>query len=158
MYNHEPDNYICPICVAIDGIEDDRTMIRKSDIVYQDDLVTVFIGSFFVANNPGHPIIVPNKHYENLYDLPDPEAHQIISISRLIAKALKMSHSCDGVMIQQNNEPASSQHAFHYHMHIFPRYDGDDFIKNIGTSRKSTPEERLPYADKLRAAIKGVRG
>ncbi|MCR4277810.1 MAG: HIT domain-containing protein, partial [Candidatus Berkelbacteria bacterium] len=92
MYNHAPDNYVCPICVAIDGIEDDRTMIRKSDIVYQDDLVTVFIGSFFVADNPGHPIIVPNKHYENLYDLPDPEAHQIISVSRTVAQALRISH------------------------------------------------------------------
>ncbi|MCR4277715.1 MAG: diadenosine tetraphosphate hydrolase, partial [Candidatus Berkelbacteria bacterium] len=65
---------------------------------------------------------------------------------------------CDGVMIQQNNEPASSQHAFHYHMHIFPRYDGDNFIKNISTSRKSTAEERLPYADKLRVAIQEIQG
>jgi len=62
MYNHAPEGYICPICVAIDGAEDQRTMIRQSDIVYKDGLVTAFIGSFFVANNPGHPIIVPNRH------------------------------------------------------------------------------------------------
>ena len=156
MYNHAPSDYVCPICVAIEGIEDDRTMIRKSDIVYQDDLVTAFIGSFFVADNPGHPIIVPNKHYENLYDLPDPEAHKVISISRLIAQALKISHSCDGVMVRQNNEPASSQHAFHYHMHLFPRYNSDNLDSKMGISRKTTPEERLLYADKLREAIQQI--
>lgn len=157
MYNHAPKDYICPICIGIEGNEDDRTMIRKSDVVYQDELVTVFIGSFFVADNPGHPIIVPNKHYENLYELPYPEAHQIISVSRLVAQTLKISHSCDGVTVRQNNEPASSQHAFHYHMHLFPRYVGDEFEKKISTSKKSTAEERLPYANNLRIAIKELQ-
>ena len=154
MHNHAPANYVCPICIALQGIENDTTMIRQTDIVYRDDLVTAFIGSFFVGNNPGHPILVPNSHHENLYDLPDPEAHRLISVSRRIAQALKASHSCDGVTVRQNNEPASHQHAFHYHMHLFPRYTGDEFEKNIGVSRKTTPEERLAYADRLREAIK----
>jgi histidine triad (HIT) family protein len=156
MYNHAPENYICPICIAIEGIEDDRTMIRKSDIVYQDDLVTVFIGSFFVGNNPGHPILVPNAHFENLYDLPDAEAHRLISVSRLVAQALKKSHNCDGVTVRQNNEPVSSQHAFHYHMHVFPRYTDDKLDANISASRKSTPEERLPYANRLKEEIEKI--
>ncbi len=135
------------------GIEDDRTMIRQSDIVFQDDLVTVFIGSFFVGNNPAQPIIVPTKHYENLYDLPDAEAQRIMLVARKVARAMKKSYACDGVMIRQNNEPASSQHAFHYHMHLFPRYESDELDKNISRSRKSTPEERLPYADRLKEAL-----
>lgn len=156
MHNHAPSNYICPICSAIEGIEDDRTMIRSSDIVFHDEVVTVFIGSFFVGNNPGHPIIVPNHHFENLYDLPDLEAHRIISISRRVAQALKKSHHCDGVTIRQNNEPASSQHAFHYHMHLFPRYTGDELDANITVSRQSTPEERLPYANRLREELQTI--
>lgn len=133
-------------------------MIRKSDIVFQDDLTTVFIGSFFVANNPGHPIIVPNRHYENLYELPDGEAERIMVMSRIVAQALKKSHSCDGVMVRQNNEPASSQHAFHYHMHLFPRYTGDMFDANIRVSRKSSAEERLPYANRLRKEVQAHLG
>ena len=156
MHNHAPDDYICPICIAIKGIEDDRTMIRKTDIVFQDELITAFISSFFVGNNPGHPIIVPNKHFENLYDLPDAEAHRIISLSRVIAIALKTSHACDGVMVRQNNEPASNQHAFHYHMHIFPRYIDDELETSFEQSNKSTPEERSLYAERLRIAIKQV--
>lgn len=157
MHNHAPSNYTCPICIALKGIEDDRTMIRQADIVYRDDLVTVFIGSFFVGDNHGHPIIVPNKHFENLYELPDAEAKQIMLVSRLIARALKKSHKCNGVTIRQNNEPASSQHAFHYHMHLFPRYTNDKFDKEILVSVKSTPAERLPYASSLRKEIEKLR-
>jgi len=153
MYNHAIGDYVCPICIALQGIEDDRTMIRPSDIVFRDDLVTVFIGSFFVGNNPAQPIVVPNKHYENLYDLPDAEAQRIILVSRIVAQAMKKSYECDGVMIRQNNEPASSQHAFHYHMHLFPRFDGDELDSNMAVSRKSTPEERLPYANRLKQEI-----
>ena len=128
-------------------------MIRRSDIVFQDDLVTVFIGSFSVANKPGQPIIVPNKHYENLYELPDAEAKRIMLVSRTVARAIKKSYKCDGVMVRQNNEPASSQHAFHYHMHLFPRYTDDELDANMGVSRRTTPEERLPYATRLRDEI-----
>ncbi len=132
-------------------------MIVQADIVYKDELVTAFIGSFFVGDNHGHPIIVPNKHYENLYDLPDAETKQIMLVSKLVAKALKKSHKCDGVMVRQNNEPASAQHAFHYHMHLIPRYDGDKLDTEVPASRKSTPEERLPYANRLRDEIEKLR-
>lgn len=33
---------------------------------------------------------------------------------------------CDGVTFLQNNEPASNQHAFHYHLHVLPRYTNDN--------------------------------
>jgi histidine triad (HIT) family protein len=153
MHNHAPQDYICPICLGIKGIEDERTMIRKSDIVFQDDLVTVFIGSFFVGNNPGHPIIVPNEHFENLYDLSDEYAHRIIDVSKKIAIALKSARKCDGVMVLQNNEPASNQHAFHYHMHLFPRFDNDKLHENMAVSTKPTVEERLPYAQALKKEL-----
>lgn len=153
MHNHAPQDYICPICLGIKGIEDERTMIRKSDIVFQDDLVTVFIGSFFVGNNPGHPIIVPNEHFENLYDLSDEYAHRIIDVSKKIAIALKSARKCDGVMVLQNNEPASNQHAFHYHMHLFPRFDNDKLHENMAVSTRSTVEERIPYAERLRKEL-----
>ena len=131
-------------------------MIRKSDIVFRDDVVMVFISSFFVGNNPGHPIIVPLAHFENLYSLPDAEAQRIMTLSRTVAQALKKSHNCDGVMVRQNNEPASSQHAFHYHMHLFPRYTGDELDTTISISRRPTPEERLPYAERLRTEISKI--
>ena len=73
MYNHAPQEYKCPICLAIEGIESEDTMMKQDDIFYRDDLVMAVINSKFVGNNPGHAIVVPLKHYENLYELPEME-------------------------------------------------------------------------------------
>ncbi len=151
MYNHAPQDYDCPICLGVKHIENDNTLLRRSDIVFQNSYVTAFINSFFVKNNKGHVIIVPNEHYENLYDLPVEVGSKIIELSQEVAKAMKENYQCDGIAMLQNNEPASNQHAFHYHMHLFPRYTNDDFYGQVLRKISTTPEERKLYADKLKA-------
>lgn len=153
MYNHAPENYKCPICPAINGIENEDTWIKQADIIYKDKIVTAFIGSKFVKNNPGHPIIVPNIHYENIYDLPEDVACHIIKIAKKIALALKIARKCEGVTITQNNEPVGDQHAFHYHLHVFPRFTDDILCENMTKTSLSKPEERLIFAEELRKLL-----
>lgn len=151
MITHAPKDYICPICLGVQGTENEDTLLKRVDLVYKDELVSVFINSFWVGKNEGHVIIVPNQHYENLYDLPSSCGHRVFDVSQKIASAMKKSYKCDGITLRQNNEPASEQHAFHYHLHIFPRYTGDEFnIMLTNKSRLSDPTERLIFAEKLR--------
>jgi len=150
MYNHASPDYKCPICLAVEGIESEETMVKQDDIFYRDDLVMAVINSKFVGNNPGHAIVVPLKHYENLYELPEKEATQIMKIAKEVAIAMKEVRKSDGVMIRQNNEPASGQHAFHYHMHIFPRFEDDHFWENQSNVRVADPEERKPFSLAMR--------
>ena len=70
-------------------------------------------------------------------------------LSRRIAIALKRSYACDGVSTRQHNEPVGYQEVWHYHVHVFPRYEGDNLYGS--PRRNSTPEERQPYAASLRA-------
>jgi histidine triad (HIT) family protein len=153
MFNHAPLSYICPICVAISGKENNDTLIRQSDVVYKDNLVTVFISSFFIGKNSGTVIVTPNKHYENIYDLPQKYSSHIARIAQLVAIAIKKTYKCGGISILQNNEPAGNQHAFHYHLNIFPRYENDDLHKNMLDKKTPTPEERKLYAEKLKAEL-----
>jgi histidine triad (HIT) family protein len=155
VYNHAPTDYICPICLAIQGVENEHTMARQADIVYRDQYSLAYINSKFVGNNPGHVIVVPTAHLENLYELHQPFATRIIDASRKIALALKAVRKCDGVWVVQNNEPASGQHAFHYHMHLFPRFEEDRLreLDAAGHVRVADPAERLPYAQALRAYL-----
>lgn len=153
MYNHAPQNYKCPICIAIRGEENSDTLITQSDIIYKDDLVTAFISSFFVGKNPGHIIIVPNHHVENIYEISIDHASRIQAIMQKCALALKKAYGCDGISTLQNNEPAGNQHAFHYHFHVFPRYKNDDLFKNMLDKKLSTPKERKLYAEKIKAAL-----
>lgn len=154
MYKNAPENYICPICVALKGEENDKTLIVQNDIIFKDTIATIFIGSFFVPNNPGHPIIVPNRHYENIYDIPDEEISHIAKLSKLTALALKKTRNCSGVTILQNNEPDGGQHAFHYHLHVFPRFNEDNLHSLLQSTIKSTPIERNVYANQLKPFFK----
>ncbi|MBI3983686.1 HIT family protein [Candidatus Microgenomates bacterium] len=130
------------------------TLIRGTDIIYRDDLVTCLINSFFVGKNAGHVIVVPNRHYENLYDLPVKYGHRIFDISQRIAILMKQLYRCDGITLKQNNEPAGDQHAFHYHLHIFPRYHDDNFnLQQPTNKRLANSDERSQYAAKFRAAL-----
>lgn len=153
MYNHAPQDYKCPICLAINGVENSDTLIRQNDIVYKDDLVTAFISSFFIGSNPGHVIISPNKHFENMYDLPDEYVHRVSEVAKKVALAIKESYKCEGITTLQNNEPAGGQHAFHYHFHVFPRYTNDNFHKKMLDKKLTKPEERLEYANKLKEKL-----
>lgn len=149
MYNHATENYVCPICLGIQGIKSEKTLIEQSDIVYKDKFITCFISSFFIGNNPGHIIIVPNKHFENVYDLSADLLEKINLKAKEIAFVLKQAYECEGVTILQNNEPASDQHAFHYHLHVFPRYENDELHKKMFEKKIATTQEKLEYANKI---------
>ena len=68
MYNHAEGNYVCPICLAAKGIENNETWIKQGDIFYRDDLVFAFVSSKSIIGNEGHLLIVPAAHYENTYE------------------------------------------------------------------------------------------
>lgn len=153
--SNAPENYICPICLGVNEVESSDTLMRPTDIIYKDEFVASFVNSFFIGKNAGHAIVVPNEHFENIYDLPSEIGHRIFDIAQEISLAMKDVYSCDGITIRQNNEPAGDQHAFHFHLHIFPRYDNDGYnAVQPADKRLADPEERLVYAAKLSAALK----
>lgn len=148
MFNHAPEGYVCPFCLIVDGVENEQINTKQNDIIYKDDYVTAFISSSWWKNNKGHVIIIPNKHIENIYDLPSEFSYRIHDLEKEIALALKETYKSDGVSSRQHNEPCGNQDVWHYHLHVFPRYKGDNLYK---TDREnSNPEERLEYVQKLR--------
>jgi histidine triad (HIT) family protein len=142
LYNHAPEDYICPFCrVAHDG--------ESNEIVYWDEVVTAFMSLHDSPSNPGHVLVIPNEHYENIYDLPVPVAAKIHECARIVALAMKSAYRCDGVTLRQNNEPHGGQDVWHYHLHIYPRYEGDNFPR---VDKVLTPvEKRVEHAGQLRA-------
>lgn len=152
MYNHEPDRYICPFCLTVNRVENEHSYTKQADVVYRDEYITAFIAASWWKNNKGHVIIVPNKHIENLYDLPSDLSHRIHDLEREIAIALKETYKCDGVSSRQHNEPCGNQEVWHYHLHVFPRYKNDNLYKTDRESSK--PEERVRYAEKLREYLR----
>lgn len=153
MHNYVKEDYICPICLGIKGIENDDTMLKKPDLIYRDDLTSVFMNSFFITGNEGHLIVVPNEHFENIYDMPVEYANAIMATTKKMSILVKEAYPCDGITLRQNNGPAAGQHAFHFHLHIHPRYDNDTFNQEIANKRATTLEERQKYIDKLKKHV-----
>jgi histidine triad (HIT) family protein len=151
MYNHEPEHYLCPFCLLVQGIESERVLSVQSDILYQDGRVTALISSHQWPNNHGNVLIVPNEHFENIYDLPVNYAADIHRAARMVAIAMKRAYGCDGVSTRQHNEPAGSQDVWHFHLHVTPRYRDDDFY----TTRRElmAVEERAMHAEKIKRVL-----
>jgi histidine triad (HIT) family protein len=89
MYSHIPENYHCPFCSIASDETDPAVATMQDDVVFKDAQVTAFIASHWWPNNPGHVIIIPNQHYENIFDLPVNAATAIHAAARDIAFAMK---------------------------------------------------------------------
>ncbi len=148
MYNHAPPEYICPFCLLVQGKESIHTQLKQTDIVFQTNDVTAFMATRKWTNNQGHVLIIPNEHFENIYDLPLALASKIHSLGRDIALAMKAEYQCDGIMLRQHNEPAGDQNIWHYHLHIIPRYTDDDFQNSTRIAFEAS--ERAEYASRLK--------
>lgn len=151
MRLHAPEGWDCPFCRIAQGEEDGGPWTKRSDVIYGDVDLTAFLSPHFWQRNPGHVLIIPRRHYENLYGMPDDLLGKVAVLSKRIALAMKRTYGCDGTSVRQHNEPAGNQDVWHYHLHVFPRYAGDDLYRSSATL--TNPEQRRPYADGLRSAL-----
>ena len=149
MFNHEPADYRCPFCLIACGGDD--WMTTQQDIVRRTPRAMAFISSRWWPNNVGHVLVAPLAHHENLYDLPAADGHAVHDLVREVAIGIRSTYGCEGVSTRQHNEPAGSQDAWHHHVHVFPRYRGDHLYGSPHLAEPATAEQRLPYAERLRA-------
>lgn len=94
--------------------------------IYEDENVLAFLDINPV--NKGHTLVIPKKHYENIYDISDKDLENVTMVTKTLAKKYKKVCEADGFTIQQANEKAGGQVVFHYHVHLIPRYDEDDLV------------------------------
>ncbi len=96
-----------------------------ADIVYEDENCLAFLD--ITPINPGHVLLIPKKHYENLYDLPDKELTRLAPIIKKLAIAIKKGINAEGINIGMNNERPAGQLISHAHFHIMPRFSNDGY-------------------------------
>lgn len=92
--------------------------------VYEDETCFAFLDTNPI--NLGHVLLVPKKHYENIYELPDEILSEIAPVIKKIAIATKKAVSAEGINIGMNNDAPAGQIIFHSHIHIMPRFSDDN--------------------------------
>lgn len=149
MHNHAPTDYRCPFCLVIQGGSDAYT--TQDDVVYRDDRITAMIGSRWWLNNPGSVLVIPNTHAENIYDISDEDIAATYITTKKLATAIRETYGCDGTSTRQHNEPAGGQDVWHFHVHVFPRYNDDGLYRLDDQKQSASAEERTAFAAKLRS-------
>lgn len=93
-----------------------------SYVIKETENVITFLGL------EGHPLIVPKKHIENIYDLDNLHAAEIMQEAVLVSRAVRDSLKCGGINLVQSNGSAAGQDVFHFHLHIKPRWANDGTV------------------------------
>ena len=115
--------------------------------LYEDDDFRVILD--LGPASKGHALILPKAHAANIYELPDETAGKAMILAKHMATKLRDGLKCDGFNIVQNNGEIAGQTVFHFHMHLIPRYEGD----NVGITWKPgnlTDEEREEILAKVK--------
>jgi histidine triad (HIT) family protein len=151
VHTHEPAGYDCPFCRLVRGVHNDHN--QPGDVVAVTEHAFARVSPKWWPDNPGAALVIPRVHHENLYDLPDEVGHAVWDLTRQVAVAMRTSYGCEGVSTRQHNEPAGDQDVWHLHVHVFPRVGGDRLYERHRETRWAAPAERMPYADRLAAAL-----
>ena len=133
-------------------------IIRKelpANVVYEDNDVIAFFSNRPV--NEGHTLVIPKKHYVDIYDIPEEEAAKLFGVTKRLAQAVKAAMVPSGIRIVQNNGAAAGQVVFHLHLHIIPLTPRDD-LHNSGVYRNATflttSQALEKDAEKIKASLK----
>ena len=90
--------------------------------IYEDDIIKAFLDINPTHN--GHTLIIPKKHYENIYDIDEQTLNYIMKKAIEIANILKDGLGCDGLTLCENNE--YGQEVKHFHLHLIPKYKNEN--------------------------------
>jgi histidine triad (HIT) family protein len=136
----------CAFCEIIAGR-------APANMVYEDQRTVAFLDIH--PANPGHTLVVPRHHVENVYALSDEDGAAIMATARDVAVAIREALEPDGLNLFQTNGQAAFQSVFHFHMHLIPRWWNDGLLppRHGATHRSSDLEDT---ADKIRQAMQDV--
>ncbi len=120
----------CIFCIKPEANEDD-----KHFIVYRSEFCFVILNIY--PYNNGHIMVVPYRHVSQLSDLNDDERNDLFAVVQKAEKVLNENYKPQGINIGMNlGKAAGAGIEEHIHVHLVPRWDGDNnFMSTIGGYR-----------------------
>lgn len=89
----------------------------------------------------GHALILPKIHAANIYEMPEELVGKAFMLAKKMAGILTEGLKCDGFNILQNNGEPAGQTVFHFHIHLIPRYKGDDVRVKVAWDQGKLKDE-----------------
>lgn len=125
----------------------------SESLVYSDEETIAFMDIQPV--NPGHVLVVPKVHVPGLSDLDEETGAHVFKVGMRVANAIKRSGiKCEGVNLLLSDGRAAFQEIFHVHLHVIPRFEGDNLRISFGRKYGVKPERT--ELDWIAAKIRNV--
>ncbi len=132
----------CLFCKIVEG----KIPAQK---IYEDSEILAFLD--ITPVNEGHTLVIPKKHYENLFEIPDQTLSHIAIKLKELGRAVQQATNSGGINIAMNNREAAGQIIPHAHFHIIPRYMDDGHKLMHG--RQYAPGRIEKVAEEIRRVI-----
>jgi histidine triad (HIT) family protein len=112
--------------------------------VYEDERFLAFLDINPV--NPGHTLLIPKKHVDNLFDIEEPLYSELFKTAKKLSKPLTKAMGAKrvGVIVE-------GFLVHHAHIHLIPINRGNEL--DPGRARKAEPAELAAVAEKIRNQI-----
>ncbi|WP_370619499.1 HIT family protein [Mumia sp. Pv 4-285] len=139
----------CPFCVMQGRSDEDTLIVARGEHVYA------------VLNlhpyNPGHLMVVTNRHVGAFEDLTDDEAHELTAMTQQAVRVLKHVSGPAAFNVGLNlGAVAGGSLSDHLHQHLVPRWLGDSNYITVTGSTKVVPQLLAETRDLLAKAWSDV--
>lgn len=133
----------CIFCEASSTQQDEKNFILHRG-------KSVFILMNLYPYNPGHVMIAPYQHLDDLKKLPAEEQLELIQEAARSTSLLRQTMNPDGFNLGMNQgKSAGAGVEDHLHLHIVPRWNGDTNFMPIMAETKVIPEDLTATYRKL---------
>ncbi|HEX5038288.1 MAG TPA: HIT domain-containing protein [bacterium] len=134
-------------CVFCNRVK--RKSDRKDLILHRGKSCFVILNKY--PYNPGHLMVVPNRHVSSLTELNAKEHEEIFSLLARAEKALSKSMRPQGFNMGMNlGKAAGAGIDDHIHFHVIPRWFADTNFWPVIAETKSMPQHLLDTYDLLK--------
>ena len=130
----------CIFCKIVRGEAPSRKIHEDSDVIAFLDINPASIG---------HTLIIPKKHFENIYDIEPASLEKVIVAAKAISERAKAKLGAEGVNVLQSNGRHAGQLVDHLHVHVIPRYTNDNIMIRFPRAQL-TDEDMKQIQDKLK--------
>jgi histidine triad (HIT) family protein len=91
--------------------------------VYEDKNSLAFLD--INPRNPGHALVIPKKHIQDIFSISEGEASELIKTVRRVAIGVRKAVDAKGISITQSNGQLAGQLVPHMHFHVIPRTEAE---------------------------------
>lgn len=123
----------CVFCEIIQGR-------AAASVVAEDELTLAIVD--LRQFHAGHVLVIPRRHVVDIREADDDIAAAVFRMTARVARAVDRLFPSDGLSIWHSAGEGANQEVPHLHVHVHPRFFGDDVLR-VYPHAPATPERRV---------------